>query len=243
MEEKICGLVIRETDYRESDKILTVLTKELGKISVCARGVRNSRNKNSTSTRFLNYSEFILSGGKNNFYYMSQCTLIHSFYKISEDVVKLALATYLAQLTADIMPECSESGDSLTLLLNTFFVLANSDKDLNIVKSAFELRLVAEQGYMPNLSCCNGCGEITYPMFFDTSNGGLWCQSCAKKGVKVEKNVIDVLNYILYCPLKKLYSFNISENIAKTVYSCCEQYAISVAGRPPKSLEYLKMFL
>ena len=243
MEEKVCGLVIRETDYRENDKILTVLTKELGKISICARGVRNSRSKNSAAVRFLCYTEFVISGGKNNFYYMSQCALIQSFYKISEDVVKLSLATYLAQLTADIIPECSESGEALSLILNTFYVLANTNKDLSIVKGAFELRLMAEQGYMPLLDCCSGCGEITSPMFFDISGGGLWCPSCASKGIKIEGNLLDVLRYIVYCPIKQLFNFSVSENISKTLYNCCEQYAISVVGRAPKSLEYLKMFM
>ncbi|MBO5453452.1 MAG: DNA repair protein RecO [Clostridia bacterium] len=243
MEEKVCGLVIRETDYRENDKILTVITKELGKISICARGVRNSRSKNASAVRFMCYTEFVISGGRNNFYYMTQCALIQSFYKISEDVVKLSLATYLAQLAADIMPECSESGETLSLVLNTFYVLANTNKDLALVKAAFELRLMAQQGYMPQLECCNGCGEITSPMFFDISAGGLWCPACAAKGVKIEKNLLDALRYIAYCPLKQLFSFTVSENIAKDLYSCCEQYAVSVAGRPPKSLEYLKMFM
>ncbi len=243
MEEKVCGLVIRETDYRENDKILTVITKELGKISICARGVRNSRSKNASAVRFLCYTEFVVSGGKNNFYYMTQCTLIQSFYKISEDFVKLSLATYLAQLAADIMPECSESEKTLSLILNTFYVIANTHKDLSLVKGAFELRLMAEQGYMPDFDCCNNCGEITSPMFFDVAGGVMLCPACASKGIKIEKNLLDALRYIVYCPIKQLFSFSVSENIAKDLYNCCEQYAISVAGRPPKSLEYLKMFL
>ncbi len=243
MEEKVCGLVIRETDYRENDKILTVITKELGKISICARGVRNSRSKNTSAVRFLCYTEFVISGGKNNFYYMNQCSLISSFYKISEDFVKLSLATYIAQLSADIIPECSECENTLSLILNTFYVIANTDKDLALIKSAFELRLMSEQGYMPCFDCCNKCGEITSPMFFDVAGGIFYCSTCASKGIKIEKNLLDVLKYIVYCPIKQLFSFLVSENIAKDLFNCCEQYAISVVGRPPKSLEYLKMFI
>jgi DNA repair protein RecO (recombination protein O) len=243
METKVCGLIVRETDYRENDKILTVLTKELGKISICARGVRNSRSKNASSVRFLCYSEFVISGGTNNFYYMNQCTLIQSFYKISEDVVKLSLATYVGQLASEVIPECCDSGESLSLILNTFYALANTDKDLSIIKAAFELRLMAEQGYMPSLEGCSDCGQITNPVYFDLSSGVIRCSECGKKGTKIETNLLDVLRYIVYCPLKSIFSFSVSKSIAKSLFDCCEQYALQIIGRVPKSLEYLKMFM
>lgn len=243
MEEKVMGLVIRETDYKDNDKILTVLTKELGKISVCAKGVRNSRSKNAHSVRFLCYSEFVLSGGTNNFYYMRQCNLVQSFYKISEDIVKLSLASYLSALAGEIVPECSESGEVLNLLLVTFYVLANQDKDLKTVKAAFELRLMAEQGYVPELGGCSQCGKVTNPMFFDVGTGEIRCGECKARGMKINANLLDALKYIINCPINKLFSFSISDNISNELFTCCEQYALSVTGKPVKSLEYLKMFL
>lgn len=243
MEEKVTGLVIRETDYKENDKILTVLTKELGKISVMAKGVRNSRSKNAHSVRFLCYSEFVLSGGTNNFYYMKQCSLIQSFYKISEDIVKLSLATYLSGLAGEVVPECSESGETLNLLLIAFYVLANQEKDLKIIKSAFELRLMAEQGYVPSLSGCCHCQNITDTMFFCIETGEIFCSDCGKRGMKITKNLLEALKYIVYSPINKVFSFNVSENIKNELSFCCESYALSVVGRPIKSLEYLKLFM
>jgi hypothetical protein len=94
-----------------------------------------------------------------------------------------------------------------------------------------------------DFDCCNKCGEITSPMFFDVAGGVLHCSACASKGIKVEKNLLDALKYIVSCPVKQLFSLYVTENIAEDLYNCCEQYAISVVGRPPKSLEYLKMFM
>ena len=166
MVEKVTGIVIRETNVSEADKILTVLTEEKGKISIRARNIRRSKSIALAGARFLCYSDFVIAKG-NDIYFLRQCSPVETFYNISEDVVKLSLATYLGQIAAETIPEGVVNKELISLLLNTFYVLSKRNLDVRKVKAVFEFRLMGEQGYMPSLLVCEKCGDKVFPMRFD----------------------------------------------------------------------------
>ena len=76
----------------------------------------------------MNYSEFDLAEG-NDIYFLRQSSVIESFYELSENIQTLALATYMAQLASEVVPEGTESEDTLSLLLNTYYILAKKGFD------------------------------------------------------------------------------------------------------------------
>ena len=89
------GLVLRETLTKESDKILTVLTADLGKIPVIAKGARSRRSKYAAAAELLAYSEMTLSQ-KGEWYYLTEGSTIELFEGLRTDFEKLALASYFA---------------------------------------------------------------------------------------------------------------------------------------------------
>lgn len=78
------ALVIRECDYGENDKLLTLLTAEHGKITVCAKGAKSLRNKNMVCSQLLCYSEFTVKE-RGGYYTLSEASLIEQFFGL-EDV-------------------------------------------------------------------------------------------------------------------------------------------------------------
>lgn len=242
MVEKVTGIVIRETNVSEADKILTVLTNEKGKISIRARNIRRSKSVALAGARFLCYSDFVIGKG-NDIYFLRQCTPIETFYGISEDVVKLSLATYLGQITAETIPEGVVNTELISLLLNTFYVLSKKNLDLKKVKTVYEFRLMGEQGYMPSLLVCEKCGEKIFPMRFDVENGQIYCSCCEKRGVLIDESALSAMQYIFFCNPKKIFSFDVSDNVLKVLNEISEQYVITHIGKRVKTLEYLKMFM
>ena len=164
--QKLTGIVIRETKINEADKMLTVLTEELGPISVMAKNIRKNKSRISAAAGFLCYSDFVLSGGP-EIYYVNQCSLIQNFYNISADIQKLALASYMGHITTQLFPVGEPQTEAVRLFLNTLYVLANTDKDLFLIKSAFEFRIMMYAGYMPDVFKCAICGAEHFPMYLD----------------------------------------------------------------------------
>lgn len=242
MSKKLRGLIIRETNVGEADKILTVLTHELGKISILAKNVRRSKSRLTAGARFLCYSDFVVNEGR-NFYYLSQCYPVEYFFSISEHIEKLALATYLGQLTAELVPDCLEDDGALSLLLNTFYLLSKTDKNLKLVKAAFELRIMAEEGYLPSVEQCAKCGKLNEPMMFDIKQGSLICSQCGGRGIPLSVSAVQAVCYILYCDKKKLYSFETGAEVLAQLSQLAEEYVLFHTGKSFQSLSYLKLFL
>lgn len=242
MIQKLTGIVIRETKINEADKMLTVLTSELGPVSVVAKNVRKNKSKISAAAGFLCYSDFVLSGGP-DVYYINQCSLIESFFKISDDIQKLALAAYLGNITADMSPAGEPQPETVNLFLNTLYVLANTDKNIFLVKSVFELRLMMCLGYMPDVFCCSNCGEDNFPMYFDIKNANAVCCSCGKTQYEMSEPVVYALRYILTCDNKKIFSFEMDEYLYRILADITKAYVLSVLGYLPKTLDYFETMI
>ena len=98
------GLILRETETKESDKILTVLTPDMGKIPLIARGARRKNSPLAASGQLLVYSELtIYRRGAWN--YVSEASPLEMFDGLRGDIERLALASYLAELTESVTAE------------------------------------------------------------------------------------------------------------------------------------------
>jgi len=231
---KTNGVILREVKTQDSDKMLTVLTSDLGKIRVSAKHIRNSK-KNSGAT-FLSYSEFVLSEGR-DVYFLRQSSVLESFYEISQNIEMLSLSTYLAQLASEVVPEGAESGDTLSLLLNTYYVLAKKSYDLKAAKLIFEIKLLELHGLMPDFSVCNQCGSSN-DLVFDVISGNVGCSQCAKSGAKIDASCRSIIEYIVNSDIKRIFSFKASNQTIDYLSRLVEKYCTIQIGRTLKSLDY-----
>jgi DNA repair protein RecO (recombination protein O) len=136
------GLVLREVNTGEADKIITVLTAEEGKISISAKNARRAKSSVSVGTQLLCFSDYMLFKGK-ELYNLSSCEVIESNYEIRNDIEKLTYCTHILELITDNVQEGESSEDILRLLLNTFYVIAKTNRSLELVTRVFELRLMS----------------------------------------------------------------------------------------------------
>ena len=153
---KTMGVVLKEVNTGEADKIITVLTKKDGKISCIARGARRGRSRLIAGTQLLSYSDFMLYKGK-DLYTVNSCDIIESFYNIRNDMHKLTYAAHTLSIVNDVIHENQPSPGVMQLLLNTLYVLSNKDKNPLLVTSIFEMRFLSILGYAPTIKCCSYC--------------------------------------------------------------------------------------
>lgn len=188
------GVVLRQVDYKESDRILTLLTPEHGLITVSARGVRSIKSKNSPAVQLFSYSEFELMQ-KNARYSLRTAYLKDGFFTLSSDIQRYALACYVAQTLLHFCTEENNEVEPFRLALNVFYALANAkEKPLSLIKAAYELKLCTVCGFMPELGGCCVCGKplshepipdgdflIDGKYRYSLMESGLICKNCYEK--------------------------------------------------------------
>ncbi len=152
------GLVIRETDFGDNDRYISVLTEEGRRIEVLCKGVRRRGGRMMNAVRLFCYSELTLYQGRGGKYTLQQADLIASFWGVTESMETYALCCYLAELTGHMTDTEEDSPAAARLLLYALHALAEQKRDRLTVKAAFELRLMAESGYEPEVSRCSVCG-------------------------------------------------------------------------------------
>lgn len=227
------GIVLREIKYSEHDKMLTVFTKDWGAVSVLARGVRGGKRR-CTGAGLFCYSRFVLFQGRNT-YHLNECELIHSFHRIGEDLLNMACASYFCEITAG---EQMGNQPLMRLLLNALAMLEEQQKELWLVKGAFELRAAGELGFAPGLFFCIRCGKKEELTRFSCREGGVMCRECEKGGREISKPVLNALRYIQQA--KNPFSFVLAKDYIHEFSELCEQFLLHHLGKPPKTLVFLK---
>ena len=154
------GLVLKETRYKESDRIITLLTPGLGVISASAQSSLRLKSKLFSACGLFCYSEFVLLPGR-NMYTIREAEVRNVFHGISSTIEGMSLAMYLAEMAAALSPTGEEAAKELRLLLNCLYMISEGKTDLHVVKAVFELRTMSECGFLPQLVCCKICEKFT----------------------------------------------------------------------------------
>ncbi len=238
---KTKGIILKQSDFKEANRILTIFTKDFGIINAVAYGAKSIRNKNSASTQVMTYADFILLKTNKDMMSIQSAEIIDSFFGVKEDIVKLSLCVYFGDLIYSLLNTNSPDEDMLSLILNSVYALSYKDYSLEKVKAVFELRAMAYGGYMPNISCCVGCGNIDNISHFNAKSGGIMCRSCAKIGsTPIDAEIYHTLSYILTADTKKMLSFNASDEVIKKLCEISEEYVLTYCDKKFKSLDYYK---
>ena len=238
---KTRAIVARRANYAESNCMLTLFAEGLGTVSASVYGVSGKKSRMKTAAQPLCFAEFVLIKSKGDVYRAESAEVIETFYPISEDLKKLALASYLLDVTADSFS--AEENAPLTLLLNTLYALAYKNTDTALAKAAFELKMMQYAGYEPSLDFCIKCGGEDSVSAFDFS-GGAVCMSCKTPSMpNLPKDAKEAMKYILKSDTKRLFAFEIPKSAEEALSAICEGYILSKSDRRYKSLEYYKKLI
>lgn len=178
--ETLTGIVLRYTDYRENDRILTVLTRESGLVSLTARGVRKKSTSSPGSVLDVYcYGEFVVYE-RNNMLNVSSSTLIEAFYPLREDYDRLLAAAQTVRLSEKLASN-RPNDELFSLLYHCLSFLAFGSADPKDLVLCFLAKLLALSGYEPVLTRCVNCSApVTNEKSIAFSNrlGGSLCVDC-----------------------------------------------------------------
>lgn len=244
------GLVIAERSTGETGKTVTLLTRKLGCIDVYVRGGQKS-NKSLSSTQLFCYADYSLeekcdARGVLRFYYNSSEPK-RLFYNIRLDAKKLALACYFAEIMLFAVPFGQDSENVMRLTLNTLHYLDNGERDEALLKCIFELRLLCETGFLPNLLCCSKCCKVEDDaMHLNLATGDLTCSNCAdgEEGLYdfvMDKSLLYIVRYISLVEYERLFNIRVSQKYLERLDSFTEGFVQYHYGKKFKRLGFYKM--
>lgn len=244
MQTTVKGLIIREQTIGESDRLVTLLTDELGIVKAFVRRAKSFKNQNQSSTSLFVYGDFTIYRGRDAFV-IDNAIPKEVFFELRSDIEKLSLAQYFAQLTYYLGAEEQPSEDMLRLILNALHFLCKGTKDVRLVKSIVEMRMMTLGGYMPNILACYRCGEFESEiMSFDIEEGCIYCHDCYRNNAIVAPiGVITALRHICLADISKVYSFSLSDDNINILSNICEKYILSRVEGKLTTLEFYKSII
>jgi len=239
------GIVLRETNYKEADKILTVLTRNYGKRTVKARGCRRKTSRLTAASQLLVWSDMTLYQ-RGDFLTLNEAEVLEQFWSVRQDIDLLAVSSYFAEVLEATAQEGEEAGDLLSLLLNSLYALDTLKKPKELVKAAFELRLMCLTGYEPLVDACAVCGrpDPVEPRL-NLSQGVLHCAAC-RHGVgdgvsmPLSPGALAAARHIVLGDPKKLFSFRLDEGSMKELGEMTEAFLMTQQERGFRTLDYYK---
>ncbi|MGN1327929.1 MAG: DNA repair protein RecO [Clostridia bacterium] len=223
---KTKGIVLLESNMGDFDKMVSILTPDIGKIGCAAKGARKPKSPLLAGTQFLSFSDLVIFSGANS-YNINSCEAIEVFYNIRTDLEKLTYASFISRIVYDVTDENQYTYKILQLLLNTLYMISETDVDKDFILSVFELRLMVLLGFLPQLGKCSICNCKENIAYFSIANNGFLCNSCGrsdKSAIKITQDTFNALKYICTAPAKKIFSFTVSEEAKKELKLIGELY-------------------
>ena len=235
------GLVIKETNIRDNDRLITVITRDIGVINAFVRGAKSIKSRRSPATSLLAFSNFNLEC-KGDTYTVTEASVNKIFFTAGSDIVVLSIAQYFCELCNILRPVEGEAEEFLRLILNSLHFLTENKRSPELIKAITELRVAVIAGYAPNLIACDGCGKFEDAvMYFKFDDGTLYCSNCRKENcVSVTLTVLQAMRHIVYSKFDSLYSFEIPEADAKQLSKLCEKYITYQTEHKFTTLEFLR---
>ena len=236
------AIVLRQLDYGEADRILTLLTPA-GKVSAIAKGIRRPTSRKVGHLGLFYRAQLMLARGR-NLDVVTQAESLEEFEGIRGDLLRFTYACYAGELMGRFIQEEEESAALYELMsqgLRRFAV----EEDLRLWMRFFELRLLSLSGYQPELFACVHCHERIEPVtnYFWPESGGLLCRKCSAdhpRAAEVSLNSQKVLRFLLRHGPGEVRALVVSETTHSSIEALCQDYVEHIVEREVQSATFLR---
>ncbi|MCR5600048.1 MAG: DNA repair protein RecO [Ruminococcus sp.] len=239
------GIVLKERSVGEQDKFIDILTKESGVLEISVKGAKKINGRSGSSTQLLAYSRFCIDK-RGSYLYLNSAEPIHIFYGLRDSLAKISLASYFAEVMRSCIKPEAQNGDIMRLLLNCLHYLETGERDEKLLKAVFELRLMSEIGYMPDIVACRSCGAFEpEELYFCMESGGFYCSDCFENEseqnyMKIKLPVLSAVRHIVLADFSRLFNFRVSDGTQQQLSELAEQYLLIHLERGFGTLDFYK---
>ena len=234
------GLILREYDtLSEADRFVAILTRDRGILRAVARGAKRPKSRLGSSTQQLCYARLSLIPGRDK-YIIEDAQPLEVFFGLRQDVERLALAQYFCELAIHLCPTDTPAPQHLRLFLNALHYLSTGEKYPLQIKAVVEGRLLALEGYTPDLTGCAICGVAETPIGFSPTAGTLTCaaHTGAADTIEVSAVVLAALRHVFYGDFERCFAFALAEADSAALATLMERFLLAQQQHRYTTLEF-----
>lgn len=208
---EVTGIVLRQAPVKEYDRVITLLTRERGKISVFANGARKPGNRFTASTNVFAFGTFRVYEGR-RYYTLSEVNISNYFEEFRTDIIGACYGAYFAEFADYYAQENNDETEIFKLLYVSLRALTKEAMPKELVRRTFEVKILQVNGEFPGIPA----GRTLLPA------------------------TVYTLEFIQDTPMERLYTFTVSEQVLVELGALCDENQRKIVGRAFKSLEVLK---
>ena len=241
MFQKIEGFILKSQDYGETHKIVTLLTREMGKIGAIARGAKKTRSRMAAITQPFIHGSFLVQTGK-GLGTIQQGEIMYSYRKIREDIFLTAYASYMVELTDKLTEQKKYYPRLLEELLETMSRI-ESGQDAEVLTMMYEWKMYHVAGFSPVVKHCVTCDNPEAYAAFSIQEGGLLCSSCQHydvHAIPVSEQIAKLLQIFSWIHITQVGDISIKENNKQIIRRIMDDYYEQYGGFYLKSKRFLQ---
>lgn len=238
MTEKVEGIILTSQDYSETSRIINVITKKYGLIGMIAKGARSMKSPLRSSTDKLTYASFTIYYKENKLSLVSQIDVIHPFKNIHKDISKISYASYLLDLTGQVMKQNPHANIYEELIASLYKIEEGFDP--MVVMNILELKYLDHLGVMPVLDSCSKCGRKDHIVTISSSLGGYVCSNCRTNEKIVSEKTIKLLRMFYYVDISKIEKIDINPEVKDEINYFLDEYYERYTGLYLKSKSFIQ---
>lgn len=213
------ALTLKQAPFGEADLLVTLFSRERGKLRAIAKGARRSNSKLVGHLEPITHVRLALNRGR-DLDYVTQAQVIDSFPAVKNDLQAIARGFYVAELVDGFGSEAHQNLPLYDLALATLGRVGEENPHPELVLRSFELGLLRASGFMPELYRCVECGEDLVPdrHRFSVDLGGVLCLECRPPGAHIRPltlRALKVLRLLDRTPLTEVPPLQIDEALAR----------------------------
>lgn len=236
--EKFEGIILSETNYSESSKILNVLTDKYGLIGIMSKGCRNIKSKLRGVSRKLVYGTFNVYYKEKGLSTLISIDVINSFSKTVTDLEKISYASFIIDLTYQVVKQ-NDSEEIYSILKNILLKLEEGLDPL-VLTNILEIKLLAYLGITPNIDSCTNCGSTKQIVTLSSEHGGYICKDCYQNEPLVNEKTIKLIRMYYYVDISSISKLEVSREVTKEINTFLDDYYDRFSGLYLKSKDFIK---
>lgn len=237
------AIVLRHVDFRESDRVVVLLTRDFGRISGLARGVRRSVKRFAGRLDLFSEVELHFREGRGELCNLEDGTLVSAHLGIRDDLYHIAWASYFSELVERLYGVGEPHPEAYELLASALNYLSHPGAQAAVLRG-YELRLLVEAGLQPELEHCVSCrrsvlGELR--ACFVVTRGGVQCEHCIPIEPErvLPQESLRFLTAAIRKPPEQLKTLHCSERAAKGIRELMMDFTRHHVGGSLRSATFL----
>lgn len=250
--QKTKAIVVGSHPLGEADRIVTLYTRDFGKIRAVARGVRKLKSRLCGRLELLTYGDLVFfERADKDLQIVNSFEIVESFQVLREDLMRLVYCSYLAELIQQVESLSVPDAGTFDLLLEIMLMMKTAD-DPEVLARTFEIRLLTNAGFSPRLDSCIVCSAPAYAgtgetssLAFSVAKGGVLCSKCGNDSqgsrvIFVSRGTIEMMKRMQRAPLELIQKLRILEHSRKELRRISRDFiSFHVDIGKMRSLEFL----